>query len=39
VAVPLKKLFLIKFLQEHYDLEKVTKQAKAMVTIYGLNEN
>jgi cell division protease FtsH len=22
----------------HYDLEKVTKQARAMVTIYGLND-
>jgi ATP-dependent Zn protease len=35
----LKKLPLTKFLLVHYDLEKVTKQARAMVTIYGLNEN
>ena len=33
-----KKLYLIKFLQVLSDLEKVTRQAKAMVSIYGLNE-
>lgn len=39
MGVPQRKWFLIKFQTGALsDLEKVTKQAKAMVTIYGLND-